>query len=123
MIVYSCHDLIFATKISSTAQALNVACRPARDAEALRRRLERVDDGKVNETVTALLIDLDLGEQGLALIDQVKSHNAKVPVVIFGSHVETQMLEAAKTRGADFVMARSTFTATLPDILQRMGRI
>jgi len=121
MIVYSCHDLIFATKIRSTAEALQLPNRPARDSHALANRLNQVDDGKSNEPVTAVLIDLDLGDTALKLVEQAKNHNQILPVIVFGSHVETQLLDAAKQRGADFVMPRSSFTANLPDILQRFG--
>jgi hypothetical protein len=121
MIVYACQDLIFATKIRSTAEALGVPSRPARDAEALRKRLERVDDGKLNEPVTGVMIDLDLGETGLALLRQVKARDATIPVVAFGSHVATEILQAARADGADFVMPRSAFTASLPALLERFG--
>jgi DNA-binding NarL/FixJ family response regulator len=123
MIVYACQDLIFATKIRSTAEAVGVASRPARDAEALRKRLERVDDGKLNEPVTGVLIDLELGETGLDLLRQVKAHDANTPVVAFGSHVAAEVLQAARQGGADFVLPRSAFTANLPSILERFGGI
>ena len=95
--------------------------RPARDSQALANRLNQVDDGKLNEPVTAVLIDLDLADAALALVEQVKTHDANLPVIAFGSHVETQLLDGARQRGADFVMPRSSFTANLPDILQRFG--
>ena len=121
MIVYSCHDLVFATKIRSTAESLQLPNRPARGSQALADRLKQVDDGKLNEPVTAVLIDLDLADAALELVEQVKTHDRDLPVIVFGSHVETQLLDAAKQRGADFVMPRSSFTANLPAILQRFG--
>ncbi len=121
MIVYCCQDLIFATKIRATTEAEGVPSRPARDAQALANRLNRVDDGKVNEPVTGVVIDLEMGETGLALLEQVKRHDANIPVVAFGSHVAVDVLQAAHDRGADFVMPRSQFTANLPTIVQRLG--
>ena len=121
MIVYSCHDLVFATKIRSTAESLQLPNRPARGSQALADRLKQVDDGKLNEPVTAVLIDLDLADAALELVEQVKTHDRNLPVIVFGSHVETQLLDAAKQRGADFVMPRSSFTANLPAILRRFG--
>jgi CheY-like chemotaxis protein len=121
MIIYACQDLIFATKIRSTAEAIGVPSRPARDAQALGNRLNRVEDGKLNEPVTGVLIDLELGEAGLALLDQAKAFDKNIPVVAFGAHVATEILNAARERGADFVMARGMFTANLPDILKRFG--
>ncbi len=121
MVVYCCSDLIFATKIGSTAEALGVPSRPARDAAALANRLDRVNDGKLNEPVTAVLVDLGLGEAGLGLIRQTKEHDASIPVVAFGSHAATEQLHAAREHGADFVLSRSQFTANLPVILERFS--
>jgi hypothetical protein len=121
MIVYRTADLIFGTKIHSTAGVLKVGARPVKDLEALRRRLERVDDGKLNEPVTGLMLDLETGEEGLALLDACKVFDAKIPVVAFGSHVATEVLAAARARGADFVMPRSQFSMHLPALLERMG--
>ncbi|MCC7192725.1 MAG: response regulator [Phycisphaeraceae bacterium] len=121
MVIYCCTDLIFATKISSTAETLNVPARPARNAEAMRKRLERVDDGKLNDPVTGVMIDLEMGDDGLALLDQVKQHDPTIPVVTFGSHVATEALQAARQRGADFVLSRSMFSNSLPSLLEKMG--
>src|SRR5690606_11822589 len=85
MIVYCCADLIFATKIRGTAEALGLPTRPVRNAEMLDARLQRVDDGKANEPVTALFLDLDTGEDGLLLIDRVKAFDPAIPVLAFGS--------------------------------------
>lgn len=121
MIVYCCHDLLFATKIRSTAEAIGISSRPARDGEALRRRLDRVDDGKLNEPVTAVIIDLEMGVAGLDLLTQSKAHDTQLPVIAFGSHVATDVLQAAHDRAADIVMARSQFVSSLPAILERYG--
>lgn len=122
MIVYCCQDLLFATKIRSTAEELGIGARPARDAEALGKRLDEVDDGKLNERVMGVAIDLALGDAALALIAQAKAHATGPLVVAFGSHVAAQLLEAAAERGADFVLPRSAFTASLPQILQRIAQ-
>ena len=127
MIIYACSDLIFATKIRSTAESLKLPSRPVRDAQMLGNRLSCVDDGKLNEPVSGLLIDLDLGQAGLDMIDQVRKHEAasggKVAVLTFGSHVATEILAQARERGADFVMSRGQFTSNLPEILQRMAKV
>ena len=121
MIIYCCTDLIFATKIASTAEVLGVPSRPARDADALRRRLDCVDDGRMNEAVTGVLIDLELGVVALHLLQQVKAYDVTIPVVTFGSHVETDILRAAQENGADAVMPRSQFTVELPNLLRQYG--
>jgi hypothetical protein len=125
MIVYACRDLIFAAKVRGAAEALGLESRPARDAAALQNRLLRVDDGKANSAVTGVVIDLELGEAALSLIRQAKTAvvgGEVVPVVVaFGSHVETEMLGAAREAGADIVLPRSQFSANLPAILERLA--
>ncbi len=125
MIVYCCTDLIFATKIHSTAESLGVVCRPARDEAALRARLDRVDDGKANDAVEAVMIDLTMGEVALELIGLAKGHDAGAgaspgagaKVIAFAPHVEVGMLKAAEELGADQVMPRGAFAAQLPQLL------
>jgi len=122
MIVYCCSDLIFATKIGSTADALSVGARPARNSESLAKRLEQVDDGKLNEPVEAVLVDMDLEEKGIELIQQAKAHDAELPVIAFGAHVAVELLESARAAGADVVMPRGQFTASLPGILEKFQK-
>jgi len=120
MIVYCCADLIFATKVSSTCQALAVVARPARNPEMLQKRLDRVDDGKANDAVALLLIDLDLGEPALELIKAARAHCADLPIIAWGPHVAVDLLKAAGQAGATQVMARGAFTAQLPQIVERV---
>jgi hypothetical protein len=117
MIVYCCHDLIFATKIHSTAEALGLVCRPARDVAALSARLDRVDDGKANDPVTGVVVDLTIGDMAFDLIDFAKRHPGAPTVIAFAPHVETRMLAEAERHGADRVLPRGAFTAQLPDLL------
>jgi len=119
MIVYCCADLIFATKIRSTCEALSAVSRPARNAEMLQKRLDRVNDGKPNDPVKLVLIDLEIGEEALALIELAKRHDPAPPVIAWGPHVAVQLLKQAGERGADHVMARGGFTAQLPQIIER----
>jgi CheY-like chemotaxis protein len=44
---------------------------------------------------------------------------AAVPTVGFASHVQTDVIEAARRAGVDDVMARSAFAQNLPEILVR----
>ena len=43
----------------------------------------------------------------------------KIPIVGFASHVQTDVIEAARKAGVDDVLARSAFTQRLPEILAR----
>lgn len=119
MIVYCCNDLMFATRISATAEAMAIPTRPGRSPEALQARLDQIDDGRLNQPVTGVIVDLDT-PAAIDLITQVKKHDGNLPVVAFGSHVMTELLQNARHAGADFVMPRSMFTNNLKDILDRL---
>ena len=121
MIIYACSDLFFATRIRSTADSLGVVTRPVRDGEALQRRLDQVDDGKANDPVRAVMVDLELGEAAVSLIRQAKQHTASPTVIAFGSHVAKDVLQTARTAGADQVLPRSAFTVELPGLLEAYG--
>lgn len=121
MIVYCSRDLIFATKISSTAQELGVLTRPARDRDTLLQRLDQVDDGRQNGPVAAVLMDLEMGGLALEMLHLIKEHDPGTPVIAFGSHVATELLQAARTAGANYVMPRSQFVVQLPTFLTRFG--
>lgn len=117
MIVYCCADLIFATKVRSTCDALSAVARPARNRDMLQKRLDQVDDGKPNDAVKLLLIDLDIGEPALELIRQARSHDATLPIIAWGPHVAVDLLQQASQAGASEVMTRGSFTAKLPAII------
>ncbi|MEM8781812.1 MAG: hypothetical protein AAGE65_03060 [Planctomycetota bacterium] len=121
MIVYACVDLMFASKVSATCDAAGVVGRPARSAAMLRARLDRVDDGKSNEAVSNLFVEVSR-EDALELITIAHEHPARPRVVAFGPHVDAARLEAARTAGADEVMARGAFAAQLPALVARGDR-
>lgn len=47
----------------------------------------------------------------------------RVPIMCFGPHEDVSTMSAAKSAGADAVLARSRFTADMPTLLQRYARI
>jgi hypothetical protein len=44
---------------------------------------------------------------------------AAIPSIGFVSHVQTELIDAARQAGVDEVLARSAFTMRLPEILAR----
>ncbi len=122
MLIYCCPDLMFASKIRSTAESLDIPARPARNVEMLRKRLDRVEDGGLNDPVQGVIIDLGLGSAALEMICLAKSHTPAMPVVAYGSHVLVDQLEQARLAGADFVMSNGQFAATLPAVLERLAK-
>ena len=87
----------------------------------LQRRLEQVDDGKVNEPVSCFMLDLETGEDGLLMLDATKAFDESIRIIAFGSHVQFEVLAGAKDRGADDVMPRSQFTTQLPQLIEKYG--
>lgn len=115
MILVAVDDLLFSSKIRSTAKQVGVDLTFARtpadilsQARALKPSLlifdincEKADP--IN-TVAALKADPEL---------------SAIPTAGFVSHVNTSLINAARAAGMDEVMARSAFAANLPAILTR----
>lgn len=108
-VLYQCADLIFATKIRSTADSLGVTAKPIDGPEVPRE--SDVDPPAV------LFVDLEVGEPALVLIERARAHWPTTRIVAFGAHVAKQTLDAARDRGATRVLPRSTFTQQLPELL------
>jgi CheY-like chemotaxis protein len=105
-------DLIFSTKITSTAKSLDVPVKVVRSVDALAERLAAGD--------TALVL-IDLHADGVDPIEAiaVTRRFADPPhTIAYGSHVQTDLAAAARHAGADEVLPRSAFTARLPEILK-----
>jgi hypothetical protein len=120
MLLYAAADLIWASKIKATADALGVAARPVRTMEMLEARL-----GDTPE-IAALLVDLDKGDDGLAMIARLRDARAGerergIRVLAWGPHVAKELLQAAREVGANEVMTRGGFDGNMEEILLRLG--
>lgn len=116
MILYCAADLLWASKIKGTADALGLPCRPVRNLDMLGARLG-------DSAVRTLIVDLE-SEHGLDLIRHLRGGSgagAAVRILAFGPHVMVETLQQAKALGADTVMARGGFSARLPQILQELA--
>ncbi len=114
MVVYCITDLIFATRVKSTADALGVNARPARTADRLQQFLEE-------EPVEAVIIDLEMENDPVEMIRIAKSEqfSRKCKVIAYAPHVQIDLMKQANEQGADIVMPRGAFTADLPSILSQ----
>jgi hypothetical protein len=108
-------DLIWATRIRGTADALGIAARPVRDLAMLEARL-------ADSPVRGLIVDLEAGPTAIDLIARVRvlqgEKAARMRVCAFAPHVETQTMAAAQAAGADEVLPRGSFDRRLPEILR-----
>jgi CheY-like chemotaxis protein len=121
-------DIFFLAKIQETARAVGVRVvspvvspvgspvgSPVASNDA-RLTLEGIAEARPQ----AIILDLNsCGAPALEWIRSLKSDPATrlIPIVGFASHVQEQLISAAREAGCDKVMARSAFTQQLPALL------
>ena len=106
---------MFSSKIKTTAAGLGVPVTFARSSEGA---LASLRSGQ------PALVILDLNNprtDPLGVVAAMKADPALsgIPTVGFVSHVQTELIEAARAAGVTDVLARSAFTVRLPEILER----
>ena len=109
---------MFTSKIKTTASQLGVAVTFARSADAAL--------GEMRKAAPSLVI-LDLNNartNPLAVVAAMKQDPslAAIPTVGYASHVQTDVIDAARQAGVGEVLARSAFTQQLADILSGRHR-
>jgi PleD family two-component response regulator len=112
-VIAAVSDMIFASKIRGTAEALNVTVNFARSEDSL------FDTAKAD--VPSLFI-FDLHSERpdpFAVAARLKADEQlrDVPIVAFFSHVEVELQRRALEAGIEHVLPRSAFTMRLPEIL------
>jgi len=117
MILAVVDDLLFLSKILQTAQHLGVTVKSAQPADLL---------GLASEDIPkALILDLNhRSGKALEVLRTLKSDvkTRNIAVVAFVSHVQSELIAAARHAGCDLVLVRSAFVSQLPNLLQRFSR-
>lgn len=113
MVLAIVDDLMFSSKIRTVAGQLGIPVTFARSKDAAL--------AAIRESAPALVI-LDLNSprtDPLGTVAALKADAATVAIrtVGYASHVQTDVIDAARQVGVDEVMARSAFTARLAEIL------
>ena len=113
MILVAVDDLLFSSKIRTTAKQAGVDLAFARTPSEI---LEQ------SRTLKPSLVIFDLNSAKAQPIDTIAAMKkdpelAPIPTMGFVSHVHTALIEAARAAGIDDVMARSAFAGNLADIL------
>ena len=113
MILALVDDLMFRSKIKSSAAALGVTVTFAGSREAAFASMR---------TEPPALVILDLNNPRTDPIGTVTAMKrdaslSSIRTVGFVSHVDADTIGAARAAGVDEVLARSAFTAALPDLL------
>ena len=114
MILAVLDDLLFTSKIKTTANQLGVSVQFARSADGALAEMKK-------SAPSLVILDLNNPRTNpLAIVAGMKEDPslASVKTVGYASHVQVDVINAARTAGVDDVMARSAFTANLAQILQ-----
>lgn len=103
-------DLIFETKIRSTAHSLGATLTTVRSIASLSAELDR-------SRPTLVIVDLNAAGDAIEAVSVAHAHASHPRVVAYVSHVDVDLARRAQSAGADEVMPRSQFTNELPKIL------
>jgi len=117
MILAVLDDLMFSSKIKTTASQLGATVTFARSADAALAEMRKSPPS---------LVILDLNNprtNPLAIVASMKADPSLAPVPTLGyvSHVDTATINAAREAGVGEILARSAFTTQLAEILSRQG--
>src|SRR5471032_2757082 len=117
MILAVVDDLMFSSKIKTAANQLGVDLRFSRSVDGA------LDTMRKNQT-TMVIFDLNNERIGpLAIVAAMKQDPAlaSIPTVGYASHVQTDVINAARQAGVGEVLARSAFVQQLGEILSRQA--
>jgi len=109
-------DLFFLAKIRETARAVGVTV-VTNDS--------RRDSAAIAEAHPKAIV-VDLNSSGRSVLDwirAVKSDPTTRPIRVVGfvSHVQEELISAARAAGCDAVMARSALAQQLPNLIQSLA--
>ena len=104
-------DLFFAVKVSATLKHIGVETTTVRQLAEWSRRLE-------SERYTLALVNT--AARGVAWQEAIGAARAvRLPVIAYGSHIDTEAQAQARAAGATRVIANSKLAADLPAIVEQ----
>ena len=113
-VLFLCPDLMFASRVSGAASALQIPLQVLANSGDLAAKL----------TVEIRLVIIDLGQNGLDLagiVTAVRGQSPAARIVAFGAHVNEAALVSARTAGCDEVMPNSQFDRSYVEMLKNYG--
>jgi PleD family two-component response regulator len=114
MILAALDDLMFVSRIRAAANGVAADVRFARTTDEVLTLVR-------GEIPTLVLLDLNARRvDPMATLAALKSDHrlGSVRIVGFVSHVQADVIAAARAAGIDEVLARSAFVSRLPDLLR-----
>lgn len=114
------NNLMFSTRIESIVEQLGFEYQEigAADNESEKSFLDRIMSHNLALIIVDLGFDAIPWEKWIQLLKS-SSVSKHIPLICFGAHVDVEALKTARQAGADEVMARSRFLATLPNLIEK----
>lgn len=109
-------DLMFTVKIQDAAKRAGIEPVFVKTPEAALTL--------AGEAPAAMILDLNASDiRPLELIEKLKStpETSKITLLGFVSHVQTDLIDAARQKGCDIVVARSAFSQQLVNFLEKLA--
>lgn len=108
-------DLFFVVKINDSAKRAGLTCEFLKSEEALLAK---------SQAEQPLLVIVDLNARSVDAVSVITKFKAmeelrRISLIGFVSHVQGELKQQAQDAGANMVLARSAFSANLPQILKR----
>ncbi len=142
LIIAFVSDLMFTTKIDNVTRHLGFRIRWVGDAsefgddqaktqEAALGEILHGPEGQLQQKLSywqpALLL-FDLANQGIPWRDwiphlKVSAATRRIPILAYGPHVDAEIMQEARNKGADFVYPRSRFANSMPELLQKHAHV
>jgi CheY-like chemotaxis protein len=112
-------DLFFSSRVGSTLRALGYSATWVDSAEAY-SDASAFAAALAADPPALVILDLNSPLPWADWLAAAKADptSAAIPWLAFGSHKETERLAAAKRAGAERVVARSKFSAELPELIK-----
>ncbi|MGH9341758.1 MAG: response regulator [Acidobacteriota bacterium] len=105
-------DLFFQAKVGETAHQVGA------DLKIVTSLYKFLPE--LNNFPSMVLIDLNAeGISPSALISQIKEQSPDLPVVVYASHVQDELMQRAIQAGANEVLPKSKLSRDLPKLLSR----
>ena len=117
MILAVVDDLLFLSKIQETARQLGVEVKAAQPAD--------LPEAAAATAPNAFLVDLNhRSGKALEVLRVLKSDvkTKDIAVIGFVSHVQNELIAAARDAGCNLVLARSAFASQLPSLLRQFSQ-
>jgi DNA-binding NarL/FixJ family response regulator len=103
-------DIFFQAKVAETAKHVGVEVRACTTLESFAQEIAAAKPRLV-------IVDLNARTDPFGAVESAKTLAGDIPLIVYLSHVQTDLAERARAAGCANIMARSKFTRDLATIL------